>query len=242
MPLLDHFHEPLVPARAWESFHAQWAGSIAAALNRDLPRPQYFAATQVHVGTRVEADVAEFESAPGPGGLTNGAASGVAVGVQTLPVTQLAMPLVFPDDFEVQVFDTRGGARLVAVVELVSPGNKDREERRRAFAMKSAAYLHRGIGLIVVDVVTERQFNLHNELVALLGQADVYRLPVEAFLYAVAYRPVYRNGSGQADLWPVPLAVAQPLPRLPLALRGNGAVLLDLEATYSEARARDGLG
>jgi hypothetical protein len=240
MPLLDHFHEPLVPTRTCESFHAQWAGSLAAALNRDLPRPRYFAATQAHVGAKVEADVAEFEALPEAGGLTNGVA-GVAVQTYAPPVTELAMPLVFPDDFEVQVFDTRGGARLVAVIELVSPGNKDRAEHRRAFAIKSAAYLQRGIGLVVVDVVTERQFNLHNELAALLGQDERYRMPAEVFLYAVAYRPVSLHGTNQASLWMVPLNVGQPLPRLPLALRGNGCVPIDLEATYNEARERDGL-
>jgi hypothetical protein len=38
------------------------------------------------------------------------------------------------------------------------------------------------------------------------------------------------------DLWPVPLDVGQPLPVLPLALRGSVTVPIDLEATYTEAR------
>src|SRR5205085_725706 len=66
----------------------------------------------------------------------------------------LVMPAVFPDDIEVQVFATTAGATLVAAIELVSPGNKDREEARRAFAAKCAGYLTRGVGLVVVDVVT----------------------------------------------------------------------------------------
>jgi 3-isopropylmalate/(R)-2-methylmalate dehydratase large subunit len=52
-----------------------------------------------------------------------------------------------------------------AAVELRSPRNKDRPESRRAFGAKSAAYLQRGIGLITVDIVSSRQFNLHNELI-----------------------------------------------------------------------------
>jgi hypothetical protein len=36
----------------------------------------------------------------------------------------------------------------------VSPANKDRDETRRAFIAKCAAYLQRGIGLIVVDIRT----------------------------------------------------------------------------------------
>jgi len=44
----------------------------------------------------------------------------------------------------------------VAAIELVSPGNKDRPETCRLFAAKCVAYLTRGIGLVVIDIVTER--------------------------------------------------------------------------------------
>ena len=61
MPLLDHFHPPLSNTRHWESFHARWAAAIADALNEDLLPPGYFAEEQVHVGSRVEIDVATFD-------------------------------------------------------------------------------------------------------------------------------------------------------------------------------------
>jgi hypothetical protein len=44
------------------------------------------------------------------------------------------------------------------------------------------------------------------------------------------------------DLWREPLAVGQPLPTLPLAVRGLGRLPVDLEATYSEARQRGRIG
>ena len=75
------------------------------------------------------------------------------------------MPGVFPDDFEVRVFSSRGGNRLVAAIELISPGNKDRAEERRAFAAKCAAYLQQGVSLVIVDVITERRANLHNDII-----------------------------------------------------------------------------
>jgi hypothetical protein len=43
------------------------------------------------------------------------------------------------------------------------------------------------------------------------------------------------------EIWPVPIAVGQTLPILPLALRGGPTVPLDLESTYTEARARSRL-
>jgi hypothetical protein len=36
-------------------------------------------------------------------------------------------------------------------------------------------------------------------------------------------------------MWPYPVAVGAPLPAAPLALRRGPLVLVDLEATYSEA-------
>src|SRR4051812_43997581 len=112
MPLLDHFHAPLHPMRPWESFHAAWANAIMERLNRLLP-PRYFAAIQVHLGSQVEADVAEFAEGPSGEGPPNGpGGGGVAVATWAPPAAALTVAATFPDDIEVQVFDTRDGAVL----------------------------------------------------------------------------------------------------------------------------------
>jgi hypothetical protein len=241
MPLLDHFHPPVFDELlSWESFHATWAVVLMERLNQMLPR-RYKAVVETHLGSHVEADVAEFER---PVEEENGAAEGeggVAVQTWAPPVTKLVAPAVFPEVFEVQVFEQRGGWRLVAVVELVSPRNKDRDESRVAFAAKCAAYLQCGIGLIVVDIVTERHFNLHNELADLLRWEERLRMSEDAHLYAAAYRPARRQERTEIDLWPVALAVGNPLPLLPLALKGARAIPLDLEVTYTDARRRSRL-
>jgi len=90
------------------------------------------------------------------------------------------MPALFPDEIEVHVFRRSGGTTLVAAIELISPGNKDRAEARRAFAAKCASYLQQGIGLVIVDIVTERQANLHDELNSLLEHADTFQFPQAA--------------------------------------------------------------
>src|SRR5262249_56586710 len=115
------------------------------------------------------------------------------------PPRVAVMPAVFPDDFEVQVFSSAAGPTLVAAIELVSPGNKDRDEARRAFASKCAAYLQRGIGLIVVDIVTSRHANLHDDLMALLGHREGFTFPTATPIYATAYRPVHRAERNEID-------------------------------------------
>jgi hypothetical protein len=241
MPLLDHFHPPLIPARHWEAFHGQWAGSIANALNNSLLPAGYFAEAEVHVGSRVEVDVATFEQElAGPVGNGGGGTATLPARTWAPPATTLVMPAIFPDSLEVRVFSTEAGATLVSAVELVSPGNKDRDECRRAFAAKCASYLQQGIGLMVVDVVTSRQANLHNELVRLLGVGEQFLLPPDP-LYATAYHPIRRPNAEQIDVWAAALAVWQSLPLLPLPLDKGILVPLDLEATYSEARQRSRL-
>jgi len=237
MPLLDHFHPPLYPQRAWESFHSRWANSIADELHRVLPQ-RYFAEVHAHLGGQVEADVAEFE---GPAAAGNGAAGGVAVQTWAPPAAAMVMPAAFPDDLEVQVRDQTDDARLVAVVELVSPRNKDRDDSRRAFAAKCAAYLQRGVGLVVIDIVTSRQANLHDEMIRMMNWGDAYLMPAEALLYAAAYRPVRRQEANRIDVWPETLALGRALPLLPLGLRGGPAVPLNLEATYTDACRRSRL-
>src|SRR5437899_5287812 len=77
----------------------------------------------------------------------------------------------FPDTFEVRLFSTMAGLTLVAAIELISPGNKDRPEERQAFAIKCASYLHQGGSLIIIDIVTSRRANLHNESIRPLPSA-----------------------------------------------------------------------
>lgn len=239
MPLLDHFHPPLFPRRHWESFHTAWAGSIADLLNERLLPEGYFAEEHTHLGPRVEIDVATFDQGE-PDGTASGGTATAAARVWSPAAPAYTVPGAFPDTFGVLVFESEGGARLVAAVELISPANKDRDARHRAFAIKAASYLARGISLILVDVVTSRQANLHDEMMALMGQAAP--LVTRSGLYAAAYRPIARAGDEQVDVWTAALEVGAPLPTPPLALDAELCLPIDLEATYTTACQRRRLG
>jgi len=103
-------------------------------------------------------------------------------------------------------------------MELVSPGNQDREESRRALAVKCAAYIQRALGLIVVDIVTSRQSRPFPEIMALL--APGHPVPIVPPLTAVSFRPARIDGVDTVEIRHRPLEVGDPLPRLPLALGG----------------------
>ena len=78
-----------------------------------------------------EEDEPDFSS-------SNGGDGGVATAVSAPPEPTLAVAAERPDpdEYEVRVYDTLRGRRLVATVEIVSPANKDRPEHRRAFVAK----------------------------------------------------------------------------------------------------------
>jgi hypothetical protein len=240
MPLRDHFHPPLHPRRAWESFHAMFSVSIAESLNQRLPQ-RFIAEVHSHLGSRVEADVIEWErldvpewDEPAP----NGPGGGVALETWAPPVATITMPAVFPDVFEAYIGDQKDDLRVVAVVELVSPGNKDRPEHRLAFASKCLAYLQCGVGVVIVDIVTERRFNLHNEMLPLMKLDARYAMVDDPHLYVVSYRPIQREEASFIDAWPFPLSVGSDLPLVPLYLRRFKEIPLDLCACYEEACRR----
>ena len=83
------------------------------------------------------------------------------------------MDLPDQDEYEVRVYDTELERRLVAAVEIVSPGHKDRPESRRAFVAKCATLLRQDVSVSIVDIVTIRPFNFYAELLTFLGPGDL---------------------------------------------------------------------
>jgi hypothetical protein len=230
MPLLDHFHPPLHGARRWEGFHHSWATVIAQQLNQDLLPPDYFAEPEISVGPELEIDVATLEMT-GPD--RSGAASTTAV--WSPPRPRIAVPVDFSrlDSYEVRIYQDRGGAELRAALELVSPANKDRAGSRRTFAAKCAGYLRHGIAVILVDIVTARSANLHQELFNTLEVKS--RRPAwrsSSGLYAVAYRAVPARKAPRVEAWPEALALGKALPILPLWLSRELCIPMALEESY----------
>ncbi len=241
MPVLDHFRPPLSLERHWHAFHAGWASTLAGRLNEAVLPSGYFAEEHVQLGPRVEIDLATYEEAASASVPRTRQSGGTRVAeakkAWAPPAPAWTLPGIFPDTIEVRVFSSEEGPQLVGVVELISPSNKDRPAHRQAFALKCAAYLQQGISLAIVDIVTSRAANLHNELIALLpAQPETaHRLPDEPPLYVVAYRPVMRDDDAQIDIWPASIGVGDPLPDVPLYLRADLAVPIELEAGYLEA-------
>jgi len=233
MVLLDHFRPPLNTRRHWHSFHNAWATYIAADLNRSLPEG-YFAEPNVQFG--IEIDVAAFDE---------GAQTVVPLSVNDRTAWRPAPPaqtVAFEPTAEtvaISIFSNESGPTLAGAIELVSPANKDRPDHRQAFVAKCETYLRQGLGLVIVDVVTGRRANLHNELLDHLAAAEARS---SAELYATAYHVVERGEQSSLDIWLEPLALGEPLPTLPLWLMGGLCLPVDLKATYERTCVEQRIG
>jgi hypothetical protein len=210
---------------------------LVIGLNRKLPE-RYVAEPQVHLGSSIEIDVATYEQddegtlAAGEG--DNGGGVATAAWAPPRPTLAVASDLPALDEYEVRVYDTRSGRRLVAAVEIVSPANKDRPEHRRVFVARCAALLQERVCVAIVDLVTTRTSNLYLDLMELLGQAGPSLDGGTSPLYSVACRWVRRGDTWFLETWAHPLALGRPLPTLPLWLAEDFAVPLELEPSYEE--------
>jgi hypothetical protein len=174
----------------------------------------------------IEIDVAAFEE--GPAG-----APGVIPGTAWAPPSpSLTVPLpMLADLVEVAVYNAEEGPVLAGAIELVSPSNEDRPSSREAFLAKCRSYLQEGVGLAIVDIVTDRRAGLH---ALLLEQLDESHPPqgTGAELCASACRPIGRGDRTWLDVWQEPISPGSSLPTIPLWLRGGICLPVDLDASY----------
>lgn len=160
------------------------------------------------------------------------AAPGVHLG--TLYEIDVEPRLPRQDVYEVRIYDSRRKRRLVAAIEIVSPSNKDRPERRGTFLSKVAALLDYDICVSIVDVVSTSGFNLYAELLNFVESADPSLDEPPSPMYAATVRMRQEGRRRLMDNWYHPLAIGQALPTLPIWLAETWAISLDLESTYEE--------
>ena len=132
------------------------------------------------------------------------------------------------------IYDVERDRKLVAAVEIVSPGNKDRPESRQIFVAKCVNLLQKGVFVSIVDLVTIRHANLYADLLALIHCAHLSFPSDPPSIYAATCRKRMVGRRTRLETWSHVLAVGEPLPRLPIWLNEGHAVELDLEACYEE--------
>jgi Protein of unknown function (DUF4058) len=119
--------------------------------------------------------------------------------------------------------------KVLAVIELVSPGNKDTKHALRSFARKPAAFLRAGVHVLVVDPFPPGRYDPHGVHRAIWENVTVseFEMPADKRLTAVSYQ-----AGSEPVAYVEPFAVGRPIPDMPLFLVEDFYITVPLEETY----------
>ena len=246
LPLLEKNTMPIhdwtrVEAGVFHDFHHAWIEQLKGALNSGLLPDDYYAMAEQHAagfGPDVLTLQGRTEKEDGPDDLPRAAPT---KGSTALKIAPPKARITAETDLE---FYRRkqntvavrhvSGDRLVAVVEIVSPGNKSGRKAMNDFREKAALLLHKGIHLLILDLhpPTRRDpEGIHGAIWDEITGSE-YSAPPEKRLTLAAYE------SGiSIRAYVEPVGVGDTLPDMPLFLERGAHVDVPLEASYQAAFA-----
>jgi hypothetical protein len=218
----------------FHDFHYSWVLEIKRALKRGiLPKGYYVMAEHIggDLGTPDVLTLQTASQSPEP----EGSLSGTATLTESPPVVHARTTIARDCYSRLQrtlVIRHTSGDRIVAMIEILSPGNKSSRHAIRSFLDKAVAALDSGVHLLLVDVHPPgpRDPNgIHGALLHEIGTED-YVLSSERPLTAVSY-----TGGAVVDAFVVHFALGEPIPQMPLFLTRENYVPVPLEAAYMAA-------
>jgi hypothetical protein len=233
MPIHDW---TLVDAGIFHDFHHVWIDEIARTLNRGLLPPDYYALREQHAAgfgpdvLTLQAQIGDIEPAALGTGLQS--EGGLLLATPKLqPIAETDMAFYRRKQKSVTIRHVSGD-RTVAMVEVVSPGNKAARNAMRAFVAKAAELLDKQIHLLILDLIPRGKRDpdgIHGEIWQEIAGQE-YAAPADKPLALIAYE------SGlSVRAYVVPAAVGDVLVDMPVFLEPAQAVQLPLEATYTAA-------
>lgn len=208
-------------------FHQRWIQDIAAALNKGLLPPEFMALSDQVTGRPIP-DVVTLQ-ARRPKGDPGG------VAVKTSPPTARVVRKFERINYAKRagrVVIRHGRGKVVAIIEILSPGNKDSQNAMRTFVEKAADILNQGVNLLVVDLFppTPRDpQGIHKAIWDQFGEEPFDFLPDQPLTVA-AYL-----GGDLPEAYVESVGLGDPLPSLPIFLTPDYYVPAPLETTYMQA-------
>jgi hypothetical protein len=215
----------------FHDFHQCWIVEIRNALNTGLLPPGYIAMAEQVTGRPIPDVVTLHAGASGEEPQGDGGAVAIAEAPPRARLTQKLERLNYAKRAD-RVVIRHGRGKVVAIIEIVSPGNKDSQNSIRAFVQKAADILTQGVSLLVVDLFprTPRDpHGIHQAIWAELGDEPFEEISDKPFVAAAFL------GGDFPEAYAEPLAVGDELPSLPIFLSSDRYVPAPLEATYERA-------
>lgn len=220
---------------AFHDFHSAWIIELRNALNAGLLSPAYYAMAEQVAGDFIPDVLALQESAVGPGTADQEKPAGALAVLEAPPKVSLTESVEL-DRYALLnkelVIRHSSGDRIVALVEIVSSGNKSSAYAVKVFVEKALAAFSKGINVLVVDLYPPGPFDPHGIYGAIWSQIknDAYRVPTGKPLTLSAY-----SASNDVTSYVEPAAVGSRLIDMRLFLKPGWYVNIPLETTYMAA-------
>jgi hypothetical protein len=218
----------------FHDFHYSWVLEIKRALKRGLLPPGYYVMAEQFGGDVGAPDVLTLQAA-GPKPEPEGSLAGTATLTDSPPAVHARTTIARHSYARAQrslVIRHTSDDRIVAMIEVLSPGNKSSRHALRSLLDKAVAALDGGIHLLLVDVHPPGPRDPHGIHGALMNEigTEEYVLAGERPLTAVAY-----TGGADVEAFVLHFAVGEPVPEMPLFLTRKHYVRVPLETAYTAA-------
>jgi hypothetical protein len=225
-----------VVAGNFHDFHQSWIAFIRNSLNDGrMPDDFYAMAEQVAEGPKpdvIALQGGDFQSLEASADLADNRAIAVLDHPPRVRFTEEQEQDIYAASADRVAIIHANGDRVVAYIEIVSPGNKRSPLEVKRFVEKCNGALERGIHLLIIDLLPPGKHDPHGIHAALWNYrySESHGVSTEEPLGLSSYR---------VDEVPrayfQPLAVGQPLPDMPIFLTPRHYVNVPLESTYAES-------
>ncbi|HEX5105121.1 MAG TPA: DUF4058 family protein [Pirellulaceae bacterium] len=228
-------------AGAFHHLHLSWIAQLSAVLNQGLLPPQYYALAEARAG-ETEPDVLtlklretmSFEPESPPGPARQGPPGAIAL-AEAPPQVEIVTDL--DTDFYVRrrrtlVIRHASDHRIVALIEVVSPGNKSSQHAFDQFLEKIFSALDQGINVVLIDLhppTLRDPRGLHAVITEAYGR-EIAGLGAAKNLTLASYL-----AGSERRAFAQPVAVGDHLTPMPLFLEDAYYIQLPLEETYMAA-------
>src|SRR5271166_3102457 len=213
----------------FHDFHQCWVVGFRNALNGGLLPPEYMAMAEQVTGRPIPDVVTLKTRVPKdePGGIA------VATAPPSARVIAKFEKINYAKRAD-RVVIRHGRGKVVAIIEIISPGNKDSRNAMRTFVEKAADILNQGVNLLVVDLFppTPRDpQGIHKAISDELSDHP-FVAPPDTQLIVASY-----IGGHIPTAYVESVGIGDELPSLPIFLSETRYIPAPLEVTYQEAWA-----
>lgn len=221
-----------VPSGLFHHFHQSWSIRLTDALNRGLLPPGLAALVEQRAGTK-EPDVLAIETWNGLSNRTGGLNEDLEGGVVTKerPTTTI----MYRSSEE--IYAARANritirhhlGEIVAIIEIVSPGNKDKRSAVSDFVEKVVDFIRSGVHVLIVDLFppTPRDPNGLHKLIWDEISDEEFEFPAGQDRLLASYQ-----AGREKTAYLEPLAIGETMPDMPLFLTPDLHIKVPLEETY----------